>query len=164
MSGAFAVCLALLLLVTQIRPSSEQQLTQEIVGSHVRSLMASHVTDVASTDQHTVKPWFNGKLDFSPPVKDLAAQEFPLIGGRLDYLGGRSVAALVFQRHKHIFNLFVWPTEMAVSMPPPVTPSLGYFLIHWSVAGMVFWAVSDLNARELMEFVQDFSGGKTVAP
>jgi len=164
MSGAFAVCLALLLMVTQIRPSSEQQLAQEIVASHVRSLMASHVTDVTSTDQHTVKPWFNGKLDFSPPVKDLATQEFPLIGGRLDYLGGRSVAALVFQRHKHIINLFVWPAKKADSKPTPVPPSQGYNLIRWSEAGMVFWVVSDLNAKELMEFVQDFSGGKTVNP
>ena len=164
LSGAFAVCLALLLMVTQTRPSSEQQLAQEIVSSHIRSLMPGHVMDVVSTDQHTVKPWFNGKLDFSPPVKDLAAQEFPLVGGRLDYLGGRSVAALVFQRHKHIINLFVWPTKENGSKPTAVTPSQGYNLIHWSEAKMAFWAVSDLNAKELMEFVQDFAAGKTVNP
>jgi anti-sigma factor RsiW len=157
LSGALAVCLALLLMVIQTRPSSEQQLAQEIVASHVRSLMASHVTDVASTDQHTVKPWFNGKLDFSPPVKNLAGQEFPLMGGRLDYLAGRSVAALVFQRHKHVINLFVWPAKEADSKPTPVTSSQGFNLIHWSQNGMVFWVVSDLNAKELMEFVQDFS-------
>ena len=164
LSGAFAVCLALLLMVTQTRPSSEQQLAQEIVSSHIRSLMPGHVMDVVSTDQHTVKPWFNGKLDFSPPVKDLAAQEFRLVGGRLDYLGGRSVAALVFQRHKHIINLFVWPTKENGSKPTSVTPSQGYNLIHWSEAKMTFWAVSDLNAKELMEFVQDFAAGKTVNP
>ena len=164
LSGAFAVSLALLLMVTQTRPSSEQQLAQEIVSSHIRSLMPGHVMDVVSTDQHTVKPWFNGKLDFSPPVKDLAAQEFPLVGGRLDYLGGRSVAALVFQRHKHIINLFVWPTKENGSKPTSVTPSQGYNLIHWSEAQMTFWAVSDLNAKELMEFVQDFATGKTVNP
>jgi len=163
-SGAFAACLALLLMVTQTRPSSEQQLAQEIVSSHIRSLMPGHVMDVVSTDQHTVKPWFNGKLDFSPPVKDLAAQEFPLVGGRLDYLGGRNVAALVFQRHKHIINLFVWPTKENDSKPTSVTPSQGYNLIHWSEAKMTFWAVSDLNAKELMEFVQDFAAGKTVNP
>jgi anti-sigma factor RsiW len=164
LSGAFALCLALLLMVTQTRLSSEQLLTQEIVASHIRSLMASHVTDVTSTDQHTVKPWFNGKLDFSPPVKDLAALDFPLIGGRLDYLGGRSVAALVFQRHKHLINLFIWPAKMADSKATPVRPSQGYNLIHWSEAGMVFWAVSDLNQKELMEFVQDFAANKSVNP
>ena len=163
-SGAFAVCLAVLLMVTQARPSSEQQLAREIVSSHIRSLMPGHTLDVVSTDQHTVKPWFNGKLDFSPPVKDLAAQEFPLIGGRLDYLGGRSVAALVFQRHKHIINLFVWPAKENDSKPAPVSPGQGFNLIHWSQAGMDFWAVSDLNEKELMEFVQDFAAGKTVNP
>jgi len=112
---------------------------------------------VLSTDQHTVKPWFNGKLDFSPPVNDLAAQAFPLIGGRLDYLGGRSAAALVFQRQKHIINLFIWPAKEADSKPAVIASSQGYHLINWSESGMVFWAVSDLNEKELMEFVQDFA-------
>jgi anti-sigma factor RsiW len=161
MSGALAVCVALLLMV---RPSSQQPLTQEIVSSHIRSLMASHVLDVVSTDQHTVKPWFNGKLDFSPPVKDLASQEFPLIGGRLDYVDGRNVAALIFQRHKHIINLFIWPAKEKVSKPASVTPIQGYNLIHWSEAEMAYWAVSDLNEKELMEFVQDFATGTTVKP
>jgi anti-sigma factor RsiW len=161
MSGMAAACLALLLTVTLNRPSPEQPLAQEIVSSHIRSLMASHVMDVVSTDQHTVKPWFNGKLDFSPPVKNLAAQEFPLIGGRLDYIGGRSVAALVFQRHKHIINLFIWPGKEKDSRPVAITPGHGYNLIHWSDGEMSFWAVSDLNEKELMEFVQDFA---TAAP
>ena len=164
LSGALAVCLGLLLLVTQARPSAEQQLAQEIVSSHVRSLMGSHLMDVPSADQHTVKPWFNGKLDFSPPVKNLAAEGFPLTGGRLDYLNGRSVAALVFQRHQHIINLFVWPTNEVDSRPTLVKPSQGYHLIRWSEAGMVFWAVSDLNQKELTEFVQDFAAGKTINP
>jgi len=149
-------CLALLLTVTLNRPSAQQRLTQEIVSSNIRSLMANHMLDVVSTDQHTVKPWFNGKLDFSPPVKDLAAQEFPLIGGRLDYMGGRSVAALVFQRHKHVINLFIWPAKEKNSKPASFTPIQGYNLIHWSEAEMTFWTVSDLNEKELMEFVQDY--------
>jgi len=163
-SGAFALCLALLLMVMQTHPSSEQQLEREIVSSHVRSLMPGHSLDVASSDQHTVKPWFNGKLDFSPPVKDLAAQEFPLVGGRLDYVGGRSVAALVFQRHKHIINVFVWPVSEENSLPTVITPRQGYNLIRWCDAGMIFWAVSDLNQKELMEFGQDFAAGKPVTP
>jgi anti-sigma factor RsiW len=149
-------CLALLLTLSLSRPSAQQRLMQEIVSSNIRSLMANHMLDVVSTDQHTVKPWFNGKLDFSPPVKDLAAQEFPLIGGRLDYIGGRSVAALVFQRHKHVINLFIWPVREKDSKPISFTPLQGYNVIHWSEANMTFWAVSDLNEKELMEFVQDY--------
>jgi anti-sigma factor RsiW len=121
--------------------------------------MASHMLDVVSTDQHTVKPWFNGKLDFSPPVKNLAEQEFPLSGGRLDYLGGRSVAALVFQRHKHVINLFVWPAPLKDSPPAPVTAIQGYNVIRWSDASMDFWAVSDLNGKELIEFARDYAAG-----
>jgi anti-sigma factor RsiW len=151
-----AACLALLLTLSLTRPSAQQRLTQEIVSSNIRSLMANHMLDVVSTDQHTVKPWFSGKLDFSPPVKDLAAQEFPLIGGRLDYIGGSSVAALVFQRHKHVINLFVWPATGKDTTPAVSTAIQGYNVIHWSKAEMTFWAVSDLNEKELMEFVQDY--------
>src|SRR5271154_4329862 len=149
-------CIALLLTLSLTRPSAEQRLTQEIVSSNIRSLMADHMLDVVSTDQHTVKPWFNGKLDFSPPVKDLKAQEFPLIGGRLDYIGGRSVAALVFHRNKHVINLFIWPVNEKDSKPVSLTPIQGYNVIQWSEAEMTFWAVSDLNKKELLHFVQDF--------
>jgi anti-sigma factor RsiW len=156
LNSAAAVCLALLLSVTFTRPSAQQRLAQDIVSSHIRSLMANHEMDVASSDQHTVKPWFDGKLDFSPPVKDLAPQGFPLIGGRLDYLGDRAVAALVFHRAKHVINLFIWPTREGDSEPAASPPINGYNLIHWSRGGMTFWAVSDLNERELMEFARNF--------
>jgi anti-sigma factor RsiW len=157
MSGAFAVCLALLIMVTQNRVSPDQQFAQEIVSGHIRSLMGNHLMDVVSSDQHTVKPWFNGKVDFSPPVKDMASQDFPLAGGRLDYIGGRSVSALVFQRHKHVINLFIWPASEKDLKPMPAATIQGYNVIHWADAGMTFWAVSDLNGKELMEFVQDYS-------
>ena len=149
-------CLVLVLTLSLTRPSAEQRLTQEIVSSNIRSLMADHMLDVVSTDQHTVKPWFNGKLDFSPPVKDLVAQEFPLIGGRLDYIGGRSVAALVFHRNKHVINLFIWPASEKDTKPAASASIQGYNVIHWTNAGMTFWTVSDLNGKELMEFVQDY--------
>ena len=152
-----AVCFVLLLAVTLARPSAQERLTHELVSSHVRSLMANHALDIASSDQHTVKPWFDGKLDFAPPVKDLAAQEFPLLGGRLDYLGGHPVAALVFQRHKHVINLFIWPTKDPDTKPATLAPMQGYNLIHWSETAMTFWAVSDVNANELLEFSKAWS-------
>jgi len=157
MSGAAAVCLILLVAISFHQPSDQDRLTQELVSSHVRSLMANHALDVVSTDQHTVKPWFDGKLDFAPPVKDLAAQEFPLIGGRLDYIGNRAVAALVFQRHKHVINVFIWPHAEKDAPPAAVPSRQGYNVIHWVKAGMTCWAVSDLNPQELLEFARDFS-------
>ena len=164
MSGVAAACLALLLTVTMTRPASEQPLAQEVVSSHIRALMPNHLMDVVSTDQHTVKPWFNGKLDFSPPVKNLTEQGFPLVGGRLDYLGGRGVAALVFQRHNHIINLFMWPAKEKNSKPTSSASVQGYNVVHWAEADMTFWAVSDLNEKELTEFVGDFAKGETVKP
>jgi anti-sigma factor RsiW len=136
-------------------PNPETVLAQEVQTAHVRSLMANHLMDVVSSDQHTVKPWFDGKLDFSPPVTDLSAQGYPLDGGRLDYLDGRPVAALVYRRNKHFINLFIWPSQDSSSGLQSSTEN-GYHLIHWNRAGMTFWAISDVNAEDLITFIDDY--------
>jgi anti-sigma factor RsiW len=118
----------------------------------VRAMLGEHLFDVRSTDQHTVKPWFLGKLDYSPPVVDLASIGFPLVGGRLDYLAGRPVAALVYQRRLHTINLFVWPASQ--NAPPSSESRRGFQIQHWTRNQMSYWAVSDLNAAELGEFVR----------
>ena len=137
-----------------ITPSRDNLLIEPIVSGHVRSLMANHLTDVSSSDQHTVKPWFNGKLDFSPPVKDLSNQGFPLVGGRLDYLENRPVAALVYRHRQHFINLFIWPSSRKSDIERKMVVRQGYNMIHWAKSGMTYWAVSDLNSSELQEFVQ----------
>jgi anti-sigma factor (TIGR02949 family) len=128
-------------------------LIEDLVDSHVRSLLAEHLFDVQSTDQHTVKPWFLGKLDFSPPVIDLAPAGFPLVGGRLDYVSRRPVAALISQRQKHTINVFIWPASNQGSAPRERTIR-GFNVRHWVRNGMSFWAVSDLNESELNVFVR----------
>ena len=125
-----------------------------VVDSHVRSLMATHLFDVQSTDQHTVKPWFLGKLDFSPPVVDLAPIGFPLVGGRLDYVNGQPVAALVYQRQKHTINVFVSPQRGDAFTRAFDGSVRGFHVYHWVDRDMSFWAVSDLNDPELAEFIR----------
>ena len=126
--------------------------TREAIADHVRSLMASHLTDVASTDRHTVKPWFAGRLDYSPPVADFAAEGFPLIGGRLDVLGGRPVAALVYRRRQHVINAFVWPESHATALR--ATEERGWHVVSLARDGMAWRLVSDLNGDELSGFAQ----------
>jgi anti-sigma factor RsiW len=132
-------------------PSAQDRLTDEVVASHVRSLQVDHLSDVISTDRHTVKPWFNGKLNFSPTVIDLAAQGYPLIGGRLDYLDGHPVAALIYRHQQHPINLYVWPNSDSNAAPLSQSQR-GYHLAHWSVGGMTYWVVSDVAAPELATF------------
>lgn len=133
-------------------PSTQDKLIEDLVSSHVRSLQVDHLSDVASSDRHTVKPWFNGKLDFSPPVFDLSSNGFPLVGGRLDYLNGRTVAVLVYRHNQHPINVFVWPSANSESVSK-AQERQGYHLIRWSADGMEYWAVSDLATDDLEHFV-----------
>jgi anti-sigma factor RsiW len=140
------------------QPGSDQFLATQLIASHVRSLMANHLTDVASSDQHTVKPWLDAKLDFAAPVVDLSGQGFPLIGGRLDYLDNHSVAALVYQRRKHFINLFVWPRKPEDSKSEKMVAREGYHLLHWVDGDFNYWAVSDVSVGDLQSFKQLFEG------
>jgi anti-sigma factor RsiW len=152
----FAAIITLNLVPRLQRPGADQLLATQLIGSHVRSLMANHLTDVASSDQHTVKPWLDAKLDFAPPVVDLASEGFPLVGGRLDYLDNRPAAALVYQRRKHFINLFVWPGEAGAAKPTMAMSHQGYQLLHWADPDFNYWAVSDVNANDLQTFKQQF--------
>jgi anti-sigma factor RsiW len=147
--GLGAACAAALTLVLS---PAEQSLTDQVVAGHVRALQPGHLEDVPSTDQHTVKPWFDGRLDFAPPVRDLAATNFPLRGGRLDYIGGRPVAALVYQRDKHIIDLFLWPAGNGTVSAAANAERNGYNVVHWVQDGMNFWAVSDVEPNQLRQF------------
>lgn len=148
--AALAAAIALTVL-----PVGRPDIVASLVDDHVRALQPGHLLDVVSTNQHTVKPWFDGRLDFAPPVKDLAAEGFPLVGGRLDYLHGRSVAVLVYSRGKHVIELFVWPASGRAGLPALVERD-GYNVTHWEASGMSLTAVSDLEQSGLEEFVRDW--------
>jgi len=135
----------------------------EVVSSHIRSLMAQHLTDVPSSDRHTVKPWFAGKLPFSLTVPDFPQEGFALEGGRLDYVNGRTVAALVYRRRQHVINLFVWPSGES-SAAPSTTSRRGFQMVHGAAGGMAYWAISDLNAAELTQFAQLTAGELSAKP
>ncbi|GAB7522924.1 anti-sigma factor family protein [Paraburkholderia sp. 2C] len=135
-------------------PSSESRLSHELLDNHIRSLQENHLIDVISTDRHTVKPWFNGKLDYTPPVVDLAQQGYALVGGRMDVVNGRPVSVLVYRYKLHPINLYVWPGSDARSSTR-ITERDGYHLAHWNAAGMDFWAVTDAGEEELSGFVDD---------
>jgi anti-sigma factor (TIGR02949 family) len=156
MGSAVSALAATGLVAIVLRQDDQQQILSEVVSAHLRSLQAGHLTDVVSTDQHTVKPWFNGKLDVAPPVIDLTAQGFTLVGGRLDYIDARAIGAVVYRRRQHIINLFVSQTASTEHRPPRTQTMQGFNCRRWGDRGLNFWAVSDLGADELAEFVDKF--------
>ena len=156
MGSAVSALAATGLVAIVLRNDDEQRIESEVVSAHLRSLQAGHLIDVVSTDQHTVKPWFNGKLDVSPPVIDLTAQGFTLIGGRLDYLDARAIGAVVYKRRQHVINLFVAQTGNTERKAAKMETMQGFSVLRWSEQGMNFWAVSDIGADELNEFGAKF--------
>src|SRR5262245_13884167 len=158
LSGALAASL----MIAVIRSDQDQRIMGEVVTAHLRSLQVEHLTDVLTSDQHTVKPWFNGKLDVAPPVVDLTTHGFTLIGGRLDYINGRAVAAIVYRRRVHVINLFIAAGANAERGVRAETVH-GYNVKYWSEQGLDFWAVSDINLEELQEFVEKFQAAARVS-
>lgn len=135
-----------------MRAVASRTVSAEVLAAHVRALMPGHLTDVLSTDQHTVKPWFNGRLDFSPPVENFSGTGYPLIGGRIDYVAGRPVAVLVYGRRQHVISVMLWPAGTGSSAGPAARTVQGYHLLHWTDPGFTYWVVSDLGTGELAEF------------
>jgi anti-sigma factor RsiW len=154
---ALSAAVAASLVIAVVRNDQNQQIASDVVSAHLRSLQAGHLTDVETSDQHTVKPWFNGKLDVAPPVIDLTAQGFTLIGGRLDYINGQPVASIVYRRRKHVINLFVSQQLGAAVHGVKDETVQGFNIRHWSESGLDLWAVSDIDAGELDEFGQKFT-------
>jgi anti-sigma factor RsiW len=142
--------------VVVVRPDRDSRILGEAISAHLRSLQADHLTDVLSSNQHTVKPWFNGRIDLAPPVVDLTAQGFTLIGGRLDYIDGKPVAAIVYRRRAHVINLFVLQGMGPVLRTPQLVTVQGYNILRWTEQGFNLMAVSDLAPDELEEFQAKF--------
>jgi anti-sigma factor RsiW len=141
--------------------SATDMAAMQVISGHSRSMITGHLADVTSSDQHTVKPWLSAKLDFSPPATDLTTAGFPLVGGRVDYVESRPVAVLVYRHRQHMIDLFVWPAAgHDRSAPTRVLSKNGYHLLHWVEGGMVFWVISDLNPKELEQFVAAFSAAQ----
>lgn len=151
---AVASSLVTFAVVRQATP--QRSLTDDVVTSHIRALMPGHLTDVVSTNQHNVKPWFNGRVDLSPPVPNLDSIGFPLIGGRLDYLEGRSVPVVIYGRRQHLISVYSWPDSRGDASSPVESARNGYNVIAWRGGGLSLEAVSDLNRRELEDFVRAF--------
>jgi anti-sigma factor RsiW len=156
MGSAVSAIAATGLVAIVLRGDDEARIQSEVVSAHLRSLQAGHLTDVLSTDQHTVKPWFNGKLDVAPPVVDLTAQGFTLIGGRLDYVDARPIGAIVYRRRSHVINLFVAQTASMDRHAAKIEALQGFNIRRWSERGLNYWAVSDLAADELADFGEKF--------
>ena len=157
LGGALAAGLVVMLVLPQM---AETGVDRQLVASHVRSLQANHLTDVATSDQHVVKPWFNGKVDVAPPAPELAKEGFPLVGGRLDYIDGHVAAAIVYRRRLHTVNLFVWPGDQR---PLHVTRTVrrdGYSLVEWTEGDLRFAAVSDIDLADLKAFRQAYEANE----
>ncbi len=156
MGTALSTAMAASLVIAVIRPDQDQRVLGDVVSAHVRSLQANHLTDVQTSDQHTVKPWFNGKVDIAPPVVDLTAKGFTLLGGRLDYIDGQAVASIVYRRRTHVINLFVTQGAPSESHEARLQTMQGFNIRRWTAQGLEFFAISDINGEELQEFAEKF--------
>jgi anti-sigma factor RsiW len=154
LAGALAGAALVLLIHGAPGGGGSLSVTQSVIDGHIASLMADHLTDVQTSNQHTVKPWLSAHVDVSPPVRDLTADGFPLIGGRLDYIDGHSTAAVVYRRDKHVINLFAWASPGEVNVPPHMETRQGFNVVRWRHAGVTYFAVSDVEADQLSRFVQ----------
>jgi anti-sigma factor RsiW len=161
---ALSAAVAASLVIAVIRNDQQQEAASEIVSAHLRSLQPGHLTDVETSDQHTVKPWFNGKLDVAPPVIDLTAQGFTLVGGRLDYINGEPAGSIVYRRRQHVINLFVIRHLDAEHGAAKIESVQGFNIRHWTAEVLDFWAVSDINAGELDEFARKFTAALRPLP